>query len=238
MKEETVEKAKKGCFYLLINILLYCAGSAVFLIIAISFATSGVRINGITDVFSTAGRFLIIIPSWILFTAVWILAAVKTRPVFRKLQSMSVSGERISGTHVTRGEFEKIISDGKEKIRMMKKYADETRRPDIKKKILSVAEASAGIYRYLEKEPSSIRQAGLFLNFYNDSALTVIRKYAAVSSGPETEKNIQLCKKVEDGMESIAVSFGRQYEKLIDGSISDIDLELSFLKKTLKNEGF
>jgi len=237
LEPTNISKVKNGCALLAFHLLLYCGGCALFFIAGIAIATSHIRLSSAADVVATAGSFLILFPAWILFTVLWVLIVVTIRNIRKKMVLLADSGNKVEGAGITKGELARILAEGREKSRLMRSLAQRAPSGAIRDKICAIADSSNRIYDYLEREPAAARQARQFLNYYDDAALTIVKKYTTIASGHSTGVADATLRRVESSLDSINESFARQYEKLLDGSLTEIEVELSLLKTTLKSEG-
>lgn len=238
MSDGYYAKAKQGCAILVFHFLLYCGGCAVFLIIGLSRAASHVDLSSASGIMATAGAFLILLPAWILFTVVWIMTAVFVRRIRKTQMNRAKLEKHVDGSGISPSDFQAIIGEGRGKIATMRSVAQRVTNTVVGDKIRTVADTASRIYDSLEKTPSALKRAKQFLNYYNDAALAIIKNYELLACGDQTEKISLTLNEIESSLDTINESFKKQHSKLLDGSLTEIEVELSLLKKTLQSEGF
>ncbi|MGN0241975.1 MAG: 5-bromo-4-chloroindolyl phosphate hydrolysis family protein, partial [Candidatus Weimeria sp.] len=94
-----------------------------------------------------------------------------------------------------------------------------------------LVETGENIVHYLEKHVESISGAGRFLNYYLDTAVTILGKYIdlcrAEIPGDEL-KNVT--DQTASAVDTLNDAFSRQYSRLLTGDMMDIESDIDVLK--------
>lgn len=100
-----------------------------------------------------------------------------------------------------------------------------------------LSETSRAIIEYLENNPSKIRQARQFIDYYQDTASKLLSKYIGLQDANiETEEIIRLKKDTRSALATLNKAFGGQFEKLMRGELTDMQAEIELLEQTVKME--
>lgn len=100
-----------------------------------------------------------------------------------------------------------------------------------------LSETSRAIIEYLENNPSKIRQARQFIDYYQDTASKLLSKYIGLQDANiETEEIIRLKKDTRSALATLNKAFSGQFEKLMRGELTDMQAEIELLEQTVKME--
>ena len=109
--------------------------------------------------------------------------------------------------------------------------------PAITENTQRLYETGERILSYLRTNPQKITIARRFINYYLDTASGILRKYIAVQDTQlETEEMTRLRSKTESALVILNDAFKKQFERLMENEIMDIDSDIDLLEKTLKME--
>lgn len=139
---------------------------------------------------------------------------------------------------MTRGEFNRIISDGRAQIKRIEDVALKIMKHDVRMNILEICTTATDIYDNFLKDPQDIREARRFILYYLDTTERIVTKYYQLSNAPylsdEAKKTL---KNVEQTLDMIKDTFRKQLKKLTENDILDLDAEVKVLQNTIKQEG-
>lgn len=100
-----------------------------------------------------------------------------------------------------------------------------------------LSETSRAIIEYLENNPSKIRHARQFIDYYQDTASKLLSKYIGLQDANiETEEIIKLKKDTRSALATLNKAFSGQFEKLMRGELTDMQAEIELLEQTVKME--
>jgi 5-bromo-4-chloroindolyl phosphate hydrolysis protein len=141
------------------------------------------------------------------------------------------------GNQVTAEELNRTLKQGDEQIRQLQFYESQVSDPEVKEKLDKITGTVRDIFVIFKKDPKDIKNARQFLSYYLDTTIKIVQKYSALSAqhinSPQM-KNTLL--KAENMLDSIAVAFEKQKEKLLSNDVMDLDVEIQTLEKTFNAE--
>ena len=133
------------------------------------------------------------------------------------------------------GELEQKLLEAREDYDSIKGSIKNIRDLQVKNEAEKLAETSAAIIEYLEKNPLKIRQARRFIDYYQDSASKLLTKYIGLQDANiETAEIIQLKKDTRSALATLNKAFSGQFEKLMRGELTDMQAEIELLEQTVK----
>lgn len=134
-------------------------------------------------------------------------------------------------------ELEQKLIEAKEDYESIKKCIVKIVDTQVKDEAERLAETSAAIIEYLENNPSKIRQARQFIDYYQDTASKLLSKYIGLQDANiETEEIIKLKKDTRSALVTLNKAFSGQFEKLMRGELTDMQAEIELLEQTVKME--
>ena len=134
-------------------------------------------------------------------------------------------------------ELEQKLLEATEDHDSIKKSIAKIVDTQVKDEAEKLSETSAAIIEYLENNPSKIRQARQFIDYYQDTASKLLSKYIGLQDANiETSEIIRLKKDTRSALATLNKAFSRQFEKLMRGEITDMQAEIELLEQTVKME--
>ena len=116
----------------------------------------------------------------------------------------------------------------------MEQVEDET----IRAQSRQLHETAASILTYLEKHPDKIKLARRFIDYYQDTASSLLAKYVELEdSGLNTADAASLREKTGQALISLNQAFAGQFQRLMSNELMDMDAEIRLLEQTIKMEG-
>ncbi len=144
--------------------------------------------------------------------------------------------EELAREHgITPAQLKKILKNGKEKINILRSYADKIKESSIKTEINQIAGTAEKIFQDFSKDPKDIKAARQFITYYLDAAINVIKQYSELSDNAPDKKDFQV--KVTELLKTINKSFETQLKKLYEDDFLNLAVEMKVLEKTIKSEG-
>ena len=97
---------------------------------------------------------------------------------------------------------------------------------------------SSKILAYLEKNPDKISMAGRFIDYYQDTASSLLRKYVELQdSGLDTLEVRNLKEKTKKAMTMLDQAFDQQFQRMMGNELMDMDVEIQMIEDMMKMEG-
>ena len=97
---------------------------------------------------------------------------------------------------------------------------------------------SSKILAYLEKNPDKISMAGRFIDYYQDTASSLLRKYVELQdSGLDTLEVRNLKEKTKKAMTMLDQAFDQQLQRMMGNELMDMDVEIQMIEDMMKMEG-
>ena len=132
----------------------------------------------------------------------------------------------------------KTIQAVSDKLKILTSHMEKIEKPSVKSKVRDICVTVENIMVNFEKDPKDIKAAKNFLNYYLDATIGLVEKYKDLSSRNVKSDNIQATlAKAENLINIIRESFNKQYLKLLEDDVMNLDVEIQVLEKTLKSEG-
>lgn len=141
------------------------------------------------------------------------------------------------GNPVTIEELNRTLKQGDDQVKQLQYFGTQVNDPDVKAKLTTITGTVQDIFVIFKKDPKDIKYARQFLSYYLETTIKIVRKYAELSSqhvNSQQMKNTLL--KAENMLDSIAIAFEKQKEKLLSNDVMDLDVEIQTLEKTFNAE--
>src|SRR5664279_4853561 len=141
------------------------------------------------------------------------------------------------GNPVTEEELNRTLKQGDAQIKQLQYYETQVSDPDVKEKLDKITGSVRDIFVIFKKDPKDIKHARQFLSYYLDTTIKIVQKYTALSAQNVNSQQIKsTLLKAENMLDSIAVAFEKQKEKLLSDDVMDLDVEIQTLEKTFNAE--
>ena len=150
----------------------------------------------------------------------------------RKIGRVEVSA--VSGGE----ELYRKLQEAKEDLDSIGRSMGKIEDAQIRSQSQRLHETASSILSYLEKHPEKIGIARRFIDYYQDTASSLLAKYVELEgSGLKTEDAAQLGEKTGKALQALNQAFEGQFERLMRNELMDMDAELKLLEQTIKMEG-
>lgn len=134
-------------------------------------------------------------------------------------------------------ELEQKLLEARKDYESIKSSVSKVSDIQVKAEAEKLAETSASIMEYLENDPSKIRQARQFIDYYQETASKLLSKYISLQDANiETDEIIKLKKDTRSALETLNKAFIAQFERLMRGELTDMQAEIELLEQTAKME--
>ncbi len=192
----------------------------------------------ISGIFS-AGLFVTLLfdVKWNFFVSLGIAAAVYVgiMLIFRPVKKIgNVETDSINGGDELLKRLEAAQENSRNIERSMRRINDG--------EVLAEAEklhaVSEKIIGYLTENPDKIYGARQFIDYYQETAVKLLSRYAGLeATGIFTDDIVRQKADTLEALRTLNTAFAKQYEKLLSGDMTDTDAEIRLLEKTVKMEG-
>lgn len=114
-----------------------------------------------------------------------------------------------------------------------KKIEDES----VKEQVKSLKATAEKIIAYLEEHPGKITQARQFIDYYQDTASSLLSKYVELQNSQiGTQEVLRLKENTSHALEKLNFAFEMQFQRLMKNEMLDMDAEIRLLDQTIKME--
>lgn len=149
--------------------------------------------------------------------------------------------ERIGSVYVAglpdAEELKKYLEDGRKDFRMLEACTGKIRDPKVKGEADHLNQTAGKILDFLEEHPQKIRLARQFIDYYQNTASSLLQKYVALQDTNLGTNEVQRLKKdTANAMHTLNVVFEEQFQKLLRNEMMDMDAEIRLLEQTVKYE--
>jgi 5-bromo-4-chloroindolyl phosphate hydrolysis protein len=130
------------------------------------------------------------------------------------------------------------LDAGEKKHAAIRALARRIRKPSILARIREIDVAVEKILGVIRKDPSKLRPARQFLDYYLEATIQILTRYVDISSQGLKDPTIQASlTRVEGMLGTIKDAFDAQLAKLLTDDVMDLDAALETLKQTIEMEG-
>ncbi|MDO5021796.1 MAG: 5-bromo-4-chloroindolyl phosphate hydrolysis family protein [Eubacteriales bacterium] len=109
---------------------------------------------------------------------------------------------------------------------------------EIKQKAENLHELGSRILAFLNNNPDRIPQARRFFTYYLDTGANILKKYRKIEIGSPTGEQIdRLSKETSRAMDILYEAFTKQFGRLVQNEVLDVEADIKTLEETLHLEG-
>ena len=131
------------------------------------------------------------------------------------------------------------LEEAREDFESIRVSMDSIEDPELKKESERLHRTAGTILAYLEENPQKILQARRFIDYYQDTASALLKKYVKLQEkGLRTREAMALMTQTRQAMETLNRAFEKQLEKLMQNELFDMEADIRLLKQTMKMEGY
>lgn len=136
------------------------------------------------------------------------------------------------------GEIKEIIYEAEKDLAVIERTSREAGHPSIRDKSKKLYDSGISILKYISENPKKIPQARRFLSYYLDTASEILKKYQKLAATNYKIAEMESLKlSTEKAMDILNEAFDKQFKKLIQNEMFDIEADIKVLEDTLKLEG-
>jgi len=133
--------------------------------------------------------------------------------------------------------MEEALKMGNSKLSEIKSLGKAIKQQNLKEKITKICEITEKILAEVKRDPSDLKRAKQFLNYYLDSTIKIVSTYVKLATTEVNDKSIKdYMVKIETMLDTLAQAFDKQLAMLLSNDVMDLDVELSLLESMIKSE--
>lgn len=135
-------------------------------------------------------------------------------------------------------ELVQIMSDAHDDMQVIYWASQITMGAGIDQKAKKLHELGNRLLTYLGNNPQKISSARRFFSFYLDTGANILSKYMnLVSSNPDSPQVQRLTPETARALDILQDAFMKQFNKLMQNEVMDVEADIDLLEKTLHLEG-
>lgn len=134
-------------------------------------------------------------------------------------------------------ELKEMMNDAYEDLLQIQKGYRSAKHESIRLNGEKLFHKGVAIFEHLRKNPSKIRQARRYLTYYLDTAAGIMNKYTGfVETRLDSKEIDKVYLETEKALEILNEAFNKQFVKLMQNEMMDIEADVKVLEDTLKTE--
>ena len=135
-------------------------------------------------------------------------------------------------------ELKKLLDDAKIDLADMARAIREIQYPAVQKDAGTLHQTGQGILNYLQENPDKIKLARRFFTYYLDTAARLLNRYVEFqNTGLRSGEVTEILVRTGEALPVLNRAFERQFTRLMEGELMDVEADIELLKSTLKMEG-
>ena len=135
-------------------------------------------------------------------------------------------------------ELQKLLEEARKDLKQISRAAREITNIKAKEDAEALETGGRRILSYLEENPEKISMARRFFTYYLDTAAGLLERYTQLQeTGLRTPEVTEALRKTAGTFPVLNEVFEKQFTRLMEGELMDVEAEISLLENTLKMEG-
>ena len=135
-------------------------------------------------------------------------------------------------------ELQKLLEEARNDLKQISRAAREITNIKAKEDAEALEAGGRRILSYLEENPEKISMARRFFTYYLDTAAGLLERYTQLQeTGLRTPEVTEALRKTAGTFPVLNEVFEKQFTRLMEGELMDVEAEISLLENTLKMEG-
>lgn len=136
-------------------------------------------------------------------------------------------------------ELKKYLEDAREDFAAIETCKRKIRDPEVKTEVEKLNLTAEKIIAFLEENPEKIRLARQFIDYYQDTASSLLQKYVKLQDTNLSTNEVQKLKsETAKAVKTLNTVFEGQFQKLLRNEMMDMDAEIRLLQQTAKMENY
>lgn len=181
----------------------------------------------------------------LLFLVKWnfFIYAALALGIFASLTFLLKPREKIGGIYVEGlpdgEELKKYLEDAREDFTAIETCKRKIRDLEVKTEVEKLNQTAEKIIAFLEENPGKIRLARQFIDYYQDTASSLLQKYVKLQDTNLSTNEVQKLKsETAKAVKTLNTVFEGQFQKLLRNEMMDMDAEIRLLQQTAKMENY
>lgn len=163
----------------------------------------------------------------LLFAAVWLITKPERKGKNAGWQPDDQEKELLRSMKEARKDFESIR-------RSMGRIRD----GQLRQQTEEMCRAAGNVLAYLEKHPEKIPAARRFIDYYQDTASTLLARYVELESAGLSESQTQvLTESMKRAAAALTDAFQKQLGKMVENEVTDMETDVAVLEQVMRMEG-
>lgn len=134
--------------------------------------------------------------------------------------------------------LQKLLEEARKDLKQISRAAREITNIKAKEDAEALETGGRRILSYLEENPEKISMARRFFTYYLDTAAGLLERYTQLQeTGLRTPEVTEALRKTAGTFPVLNEVFEKQFTRLMEGELMDVEAEISLLENTLKMEG-
>ena len=135
-------------------------------------------------------------------------------------------------------ELQKLLEEARKDLKQISRAAREITNIKAKEDAEALEAGGRRILSYLGENPEKISMARRFFTYYLDTAAGLLERYTQLQeTGLRTPEVTEALRKTAGTFPVLNEVFEKQFTRLMEGELMDVEAEISLLENTLKMEG-
>ncbi|MGN1481486.1 5-bromo-4-chloroindolyl phosphate hydrolysis family protein [Porcipelethomonas sp.] len=129
------------------------------------------------------------------------------------------------------------LEEAQKDFHCIEQAMEQIHEPAVRQETQRLKETAKNILEYLEKHPEKIRSARQFIDYYQETASSLLKKYIELQDTQlRTDDVIQLQNNTLKAIGTLNTAFEEQFQKLMRSEMIDMEAEIRLLEQTVKME--
>ena len=134
--------------------------------------------------------------------------------------------------------LEKRLEEAREDFESIRRSLEKIQDRGLWEESKRLYDTSSNILDYLEKNPDKISVAGRFIDYYQDTASSLLKKYVELqNSGLDTSETRNLKENTKKAICMLNKAFEQQFQRMMRDELMDMDVEIQMIENMMKMEG-
>ena len=156
----------------------------------------------------------------------------------RAEREQKIREEKIAAGKILSPEVQKVIDQGDEYVKRIRKCNDDIPGEEISEKIYRIEVVVDKIFDRVEQNPKCISDIRKLMDYYLPTTVKLLEAYAQMDAQPTGGENIQTAKReIEATLDTLNVAFEKLLDDLFQDTAWDVSSDISVLNTMLAQEG-
>lgn len=179
----------------------------------------------------------------LLFAVKWgiVISLVISAGTFAGMSLVTRPRRKIGGVSIedipNGEEIERRLGEAKEDFSSIETSIKKITDINVKSQAEKLVSTASGIIAYLEEHPEKVKNASQFIDYYQDTASKLLKRFVELQKTRlETPEISGLKQKTYDSLVTLNKAFDEQFQKLMRSEMFDMDAEIRLLEQVTKTE--